>query len=77
MRFKVGDKVKVVHNRNDSFLVKQAMNYIGVVESIHIRMINIKFDKKIQENLSIMGFFEDEIEKINIKNQQLLFDFME
>lgn len=79
MIFKVGDKVKVVYNSNDSGIVRQAMNKIGIVKSIHnnpFAMIYVEFDEVVYSDLSTIGFFKDEIEKVVTKGQQLLFPFM-
>ena len=76
MQFKVGDKVKVIHNSNGSLIVKQAMNKIGIIESIH-NLVYVKFNENVLSTISCVGFYKDEIKKVGIKNQQLLFDFME
>ena len=81
MQFKVGDKVKVIYNSNGSNIVKDAMNKIGVVKSIYciseiVRMIYVEFDDVVFSDLSCIGFFKNEIKKVNTKGQQLLFSFM-
>lgn len=78
MKFNVGDKVKVIHNSNGSGIVKCAMNKIGVVKSISCKfeMVYVKFDEKIYSDLSSIGFYKTEIEKVVARNQQLLFEFM-
>jgi len=78
--FKVGDKVKVVYNSNESGIVADAMNKIGVVESIsyisgHVGMVVVKFDEQVC-GMYVVSFYTDEIEKVSIKGQQLVFDFM-
>lgn len=73
-KFKVGDRVKIVSNNKGSGIVGNAMGKVGTVHHIS-SMIYIKFDKKAWQDLTIIGFFEDEIEKVSRIGQQLLFDF--
>lgn len=77
MKFKIGDKVKVIYNSNGSGIVKRAMNKIGIVKSINPEMIYIEFGEVVYSDLSATGFYKNEVEKINTKGQQLLFSFME
>jgi len=81
---KVGDKVKVFYNSNGSGIVKQAMNKIGIVKSVHNPdssecpgMVYVEFGEIIFSTVSCVGFFKGEIEKVSTKGQQLLFSFME
>lgn len=73
-KFKVGDRVKVICNNTGSFVVRKAMNNVGVISSME-NMIYIQFNKDIWHNLTVIGFFEFEIEKVVTKGEQLLFDF--
>lgn len=79
MGFKVGDKVKIIHNSNGSELVKQVMNKIGIIVAPYNALSDskitcVEFDEEICGS-SVIGFFEGEIEKVNISGQ-LLFPFM-
>jgi len=74
-KFKVGDKVRVICNSTEFFIVQKAMNEVGVISSMK-DMIYIQFNKNIWQGLTVIGFFESEIEKVVTKGQQLLFDFM-
>ena len=79
MKFKTGDKVKVVHNSNGSYIVNKAMNKLGIVKfTSSERMIYVEFDEQILpgSDVSVVGFFKDEIEKVSEKGKQLLFSFM-
>lgn len=69
MKFKVGDRVKVIYNSNGSGIVKQAMNKVGVVHKCDDRdhMLYIEFDEKVFSDLFIIGFFKNEIEKVPTK----------
>ena len=78
MKFKVGDRVKVIYNSNGSGIVKKAMNQIGVVVRHKVGiMVYVKFDKVVWGTLTEIGFYENEIEKAITKGQQLLFSFMQ
>lgn len=87
MGFRVGDKVRVIHNSNGSGIVRDAMNKIGVVKSIRHDtiyhnsetpgMVYVEFNEIVFADLLCVGFFKNEIEKVNIKGQQLVFSFME
>ena len=78
MKYKVGDKVKVIYNSNRSSIVAKAMNKIGVVKSTYSTMVCVKFNENILTNISVISFYENEIEKVVTitKGQQLLFEFM-
>lgn len=79
MKFKAGDKVRIVYNSNGSGIVKQAMNKIGIIKSIYTSerfgMIHVQFDEIIFSGISLIGFCENEIEKTPVKGEQLLFEF--
>ena len=84
MRFKIGDKVKVVCNHTDNKFVQAAMNKIGIVVSVpcvrrgrNDETFFVQFDEDVYCGLNEVGFYEDEIKKVIVKNQQLLFNFME
>jgi hypothetical protein len=75
--FKIGDRVKVIHNSNGSGIVKGAMNQIGIVVKYRgDGMIYVEFDKVVWQTLTAIGFYENEIEPISRKGEQLLFSFM-
>ena len=76
--FKVSDRVKVIHNSDGSDIVKNAMNQIGIVVRCNKgSMIYIEFGKVVWQTLTMIGFYENEIEPVSRKGEQLLFDFME
>lgn len=76
--FKIGDKVKVVYNSNGSGIVARIMNKIGTVHKpVQFGLIYVEFDEIVYSDLSCIGFYKDEIEKVVTKGEQLLFDFME
>jgi len=80
MMFRIGDKVKVIYNSNGSGIMKRAMNKIGIIKSIHdsenVGTVYIEFGEKIFGDLTTVGFFKNEIEKVSVKGEQLLFSFM-
>lgn len=78
MGFKIGDKVKVFCNNRNSYLVEKAMGKIGVVRSVGDLScgVHIEFDTEVIPNISLVFFYEDEIEKVSEKGKQLLFSFM-
>jgi len=74
-----GDKVKVICNNTKSPIVQKTMNEIGVISSVksvqsinRINMIYVQFDKDMWQGLSVIGFWENEIEKVVTKGEQLM-----
>ena len=79
MKFKIGDKVKVIYNSNGSGIVKGAMNKIGIVKSKdnseNFGMTYVEFSEAVFGDLLVIGFFKNEIEPvIKVGEQLLLFE---
>jgi len=72
MELKVGDKVKVVYNSNRSDIVKRAMNKTGIVKSMGLELVYVEFGEEIWGGYLAIGFYENEIEPVIMKGQQLL-----
>ena len=71
MKFKLRDKVKLIH-----FPYKSMVGQIGVV--IEVRSCGYSFPYKVKfSDFFRPAVFEKEIELVLIKNQQLEFPFME
>lgn len=72
MKFKVGDKVKLVGNV--FWVERYYTNKIGTVTEV---VINSSFPYIVSVDTVKIPVNECEMEKVNTKGQQLLFSFME
>jgi len=75
MRFKVGDRVRIVHI-SEGHMIKFKNGNVGIVKEVK-KISGIVFYYIKVNGFDTLGCFTpDEIEKLPHKNEQLTFDFV-
>lgn len=73
MKFKIGDKIKVVGNV--FWVDKYYTGRIGVITKVEAGVV-YSFPYIIRIEAVTIPVYEHEIEKVSVKGEQLLFEFM-